>query len=114
MRAERLGVFLYFVWSFHDFVPTLESLGMAGGPRSQPWRVDSGPGEGGFGEGPGGPRTLYKFIYFIAIQTSKNKGVLLASSRCRIACRGGSTAAAGTIFVHGSAPSLGGRAREGD
>ena len=42
---------------------------MAGGPRSRPWGVDSGPGEGS-SEGVRGAPEPYKNIYFIAVQTS--------------------------------------------
>ena len=47
VSAGRLGVFLYFYWSFFDFVSIRELFGMAGRPRSRPLGVDSGPGEGG-------------------------------------------------------------------
>jgi hypothetical protein len=59
------GCFLYLYWSFLDFVPIWDWFGMAGRPRSRPWGFDSGPGEGGFGGGPGGPQTLYKNIHFL-------------------------------------------------
>ncbi len=46
VRAGRLGVFLYLYWTFFDFVSIRELFGMSGGPRSRPWGVDCGPGEG--------------------------------------------------------------------
>ncbi len=52
-------MFLYLYWSFFDFVSIRELFGMAGGPRSRPSGVDSGPGEGG-SEGVRGAPAPYK------------------------------------------------------
>ncbi len=64
IRLFDLDVWRIFVfyWSFVDFVSIRELFGMAGGPRSRPLGVDSGPGGGG-SEEVGGPRTLYKYVF---------------------------------------------------
>ncbi len=38
-------------------------LGISGRPRSWPLGADSGPGEGVFGGGPGGPGTLCEYLF---------------------------------------------------
>ncbi len=70
LRAGRLGLFLYLYWLFFDFVSIRELFGMAERPRSRPMGVDSGPGEGGFGGGPGGSQTLYKYTFFCVLEVS--------------------------------------------